>query len=256
MSAPDTLHFAPLLLIAGMKGAFVLFPLLLAMATATAASPSAAATAISNAKPLREVIYKVSYTRRESLSIEHFGSVPPDAWGHETGDHGTVTVDVMAVGKQTLGIRLTESWVEAPKTVTYLGNVAPDGTANFGDQPLSDASRDLLPFFGPLFANAQQLAPGVSWVSTFKSAAINVTTTYSVGKIDGPVVTIEETQQLAVTSAFGMNANLDGWVTYKPSKLVPLAGQLTNLQRRSTATRDDSIQTIIDFERIKDTLDP
>ncbi|TAM75515.1 hypothetical protein EPN44_08680 [bacterium] len=234
----------------------MLLPLLLAtvIAAAPTSSPGLAAPTTQQA-PLREVVYRASFTRRQSLAVGHFGAVPPDAWGHQTGDHGTITVDVMAVGLNALGIKLIESWSVSGKNVTFLGNVAPDGTVNFGDQELSDCSRDLLPFFAPLIANAQDLAPGISWVQKYNDKAVDITTTYSVSKIDGPVATIGEQRKLEVHSALGMSGDLDGWVTYKPSKLVPIAGRLSDIQRRSTASSEDTIQTTITFERVSDSLD-
>ncbi|MDE2573576.1 MAG: hypothetical protein KGM44_13765 [bacterium] len=226
----------------------MMIPLVLAV-MAGAASPAP------TAKPLREVVFKASYTRREALQVEHYGAVPPDAFGHSTGDDGTITVDVMAVGRNTLGIRLTESWKQAPRTATYLGNVAPEGTVNFGNQPISGCARDLLVFFGPSVTQSQPMAPGVAWTSKLDAKDVSVSTNYTVAKVDGSIVTINETRTIAVHAARGMDSQLGGWVTYKPSKLVPIAGQLTELRQASSASGNDTIQSIVNFTRLSDTLD-
>ncbi|HVA35993.1 MAG TPA: hypothetical protein VNJ51_00090 [Candidatus Dormibacteraeota bacterium] len=219
-------------------------------------TPTPLPAAVVNAKPLREVVYHASFTRRESLSQEHFGAIPPDSYGHTTGDDGTITVDVMAVGKGTLGIKLVEAWKHSGQTYTFLGNVAPDGSVNFGSQTISPCSRELLPFFAPRFAPADDLVKGGSWVAKYDGKTVGVKTTYAVSNIDGAVVKLSEARAITVKAALGMNADTSGWVTYEPSRLVPLAGELTTLQQRASASSSDTIQTVVDFTRVSDTRDP
>src|SRR5215813_3220886 len=93
----------------------------IAAATATAAPSVAVAADL----PLREVVYHVSYTRHERLAGESFGggvNPVPVVQGADETDEGTVTVDVMAVSADTLGVKLTESWNQRPRPAIFLGN--------------------------------------------------------------------------------------------------------------------------------------
>src|SRR5579863_8032529 len=94
------------------------------------------ASAATTAAPLREVVYKVSYTRRLEVSQESYGgSIENDngpspvvnqapAFNQANGDasdSGTVTVDVMQVAGGALGLKVTERWDGSTPSATYLG---------------------------------------------------------------------------------------------------------------------------------------
>src|ERR1700724_276578 len=94
---------------------------LIVAGVAAAASPGPASPA---AAPIREVVFRVSYTRHERLSEESYGGgydPRPVVQGADQSDEGTVTVDVMAVAADTLGLRVTESWNQRPRPATFLG---------------------------------------------------------------------------------------------------------------------------------------
>lgn len=220
-------------------------------------------------KPVREVVYKVSYTRRDELSIETYGgqvSVPtgngivtinepaPTAKGATTGDKGTITVDVMAVAQDALAIRVTERWDGKSAPITFLGNVTTAGIVNF-DSALSETARSLLPFFGTLFAQNRTLDEGSHWTLNFNGSAADVTTTYTVEKIDGPVVMLNESQKVTLKSAQGMDLTATGKVQYKPSLLVPISGSVYSRALRTTPSSTNEITTIINFERLSDSRD-
>src|ERR1700682_3712229 len=94
--------------------------------------------AIASPAPIREVVYKASFTRRLDANQEVYGGQVADASGHMhqnppfnsregiTADSGTITIDVMQVAGDTLGIRLTEHWEGKTPSDTYLGNVGAD----------------------------------------------------------------------------------------------------------------------------------
>ena len=134
--------------------------LILAAGLAAADPSQTAAPATNPGAPVREIQYKVSYTRHERLTQEQFGGDVPPQQGADASDDGTLTVDVMAVANNSLGVRLTEAWNAIRKPFTYAGTIGPDGSLNFGGQPLNEATVDLLPFFGPLWANGQTLDVG------------------------------------------------------------------------------------------------
>ena len=223
------------------------------LAAAVALTASGAAPA--GDKPLREVVFKVSYTRRQEIAAESFGGLDTSA-NNATGDSGTITVDIMAVQGNTLGVKLTELWKSKERSATFLGNVAPDGSVNFGDQPISPVARDVLPFFAPLFATDRSLDPGSAWTANFSGTAANVQTRFEVRSIDGPLVNLDETRTLKVKSARGMDSVTTGKIAYKPSLLVPISGTLSERQARSGMGATNQISTVYNFERVSDTRDP
>lgn len=222
------------------------------LAAAVALTASGAAPA--GDKPLREVVFKVSYTRRQEIAAESFGGLDTSA-NNATGDSGTITVDIMAVQGNTLGVKLTELWKSKGRSATFLGNVAPDGSVNFADQPISAVARDVLPFFAPLFATDRSLDPGSAWTINFKGTAADVQTRFAVRSVEGPVVQLDETQTLKLKSARGLDSTTTGQISYKPSLLVPLSGSFSQHEGRSGMGATNRIWTVYNFERVSDTRD-
>lgn len=229
-----------------------------ALVTTSPAAPGAA--------PIREVVYKVSYTRREDLSIEHYGGMvttpsgriingsAPSTNSTTTGDKGTITVDVMAVTQDALGIRVIERWEGRNYPLTFLGNVSAAGIVNF-DPQISETTRHLLPFFGTLFTQNRSLDSGAAWSTNFNGNAVDVNTTFTVAKLDGPIVQLDETQQINMKSVHGMDTVVTGKIAYKPSLLVPISGNIVSRAARTTASSVDEITTVLNFERISDSRD-
>lgn len=225
-------------------------------AAAAAAQPSGPSPADS---PLREVVYHVSYARHERLSEGSYGGgidPRPAVQGADQSDQGTVTIDVMAVASDTLGVRVRESWNQRPRPATFLGNVAPDGALHFGDQPLSEASTILLPAFGPNWMHDEPIDVGAKWTVHYTGTDADVTTDYKVVSADGDTVTIRENQTVDVRSVRGLDANTSGTITYKAGLLVPIA---IELERRSSRVDVDEVdyETMdINIDRVSDSLDP
>lgn len=225
-------------------------------------SPSA-----NSAAPLREVVYKVSYTQRAQKDVGAFGGYDnsPNAGAENGGapiaqrgsvsDEGTVTVDVMAVANNALGVKLSESWRLHPRPQIFQGSIAPDGSLNFGTQPISEVSASLLPFFGPLVSNGQQLDPGTKWTVLGENSAVSVSTTYSVKSVNDSGVVLDELQTIKTKGALGMDSSVGGTIVYLPSKLVPISGKLTRHSSRSGASTTDIEDLTLNFERTSDTND-
>ncbi len=195
--------------------------------------------------PLREVTYNVSYQRRVGSSATVLSS-----------DHGTVTVDVMAVRDNALGLKVSERWTRNPTTLVALGTIEPNGQLDFAAGALSDATVQLLPFFAPLFAPQSLATVGVAWSVSEHRPPLDAKTRYSVIKIQGSAVTIKIAQTISVSDATHARISGHGSVVYEPRFLVPLSGDIT---RRLTANVGASPKTImlqLHFARATDTREP
>lgn len=235
----------------------MILALVIAAATATAApSPAAAADT-----PLREVVYHVSFTRHERLAGQSYGGGAdprPVSQGADQTDEGTVTVDVMAISADTLGVRLRETWKERPRAATYLGNVAPDGAVHFGDQPISEASSILLQVFGTKWMHDQPLDSGAKWYVKYSNREASFLTNYEVvgTNPDADTVTVRETQTVQVQSVHGLNAFLTGTIKYKAALLVPVEIRLERRSSRGDADTSDVETMVLNIDRVSDSLDP
>jgi hypothetical protein len=230
---------------------------------------AAAAAPADNSAPLREVIYKVSYTHHSTLAQGTYGGFDaksdnnsaangsaPVSQRSDISDEGTITVDVMAQANNALGIRLSESWRQHPRPQVFQGMVAPDGSVNFGGQPISEASASLLPFFGTQISAGQKtLDVGVKWSVNADSPAATVATTYEVKSIGDTGVTIQENTTIKVKGASGMDSSINGTIVYLAPKLVPLSGKIVRHSSRSGASDTTLDDMIVNFERQSDTLD-
>ena len=237
--------------------------LLAAVAVATSAAPA------DNTTPLREVVYKVSYTHHQSLNIGTYGGYAsgadnvgganggaPVSQRADVSDEGTITVDVMAEANNALGIKLTESWRQHPRAQIFQGEVAPDGSLNFGGQPISEVSVELLPFFGPLISKGQTLDVGVKWTVNADSPAGSMATDYVIKSIDDNGVTIEETKTVKVKGTVGMDASINGTIVYLAPMLVPISGKIVRHSSKGGASDSNNDDMIINFDRTSDSLDP
>jgi len=240
-----------------------------AIAVAASAATAAPAAPADSAAPLREVVYKVSYTHHQSITTGTYGGYAagadnvgganggaPVSQRADISDEGTITVDVMAEANNALGIKLTESWRQHPRAQIFQGEVAPDGSVNFGGQPISEASLELLPFFGPLVSNGQTLDVGVKWTTNADSPAGSMSTNYVIKSIDDNGVTIQETKTIKVKGAVGMDSTINGSVVYFAPKLVPISGKIVRHSSKSGASDSNTDEMIINFDRTSDTLDP
>lgn len=225
------------------------------------------AAALTGTDPIREVVYKVSFTHRLDANQEIYGGQVSDDSGHVhqnppfnskegvTSDSGTVTVDVMQVAGDTLGIRLVEHWDGSTPSNTYFGNVGADGSVNFSNPQVTDVSRTILGFFSPGFLGGRSVDKGISWTQTASGSGLNVNSTFTIGDIVGPVASVAETTIIKSNNVRSMDTLTTGSITYKATKLVPISGQIQSLAYRSDAETSTDVTTIIHFDRVSDTLD-
>ncbi len=206
---------------------------------------AAAAVNAAAPHPLREVVYHVSYVRRTT-----------SAAGSGVTDHGTVTVDVMAVSNNALGLKVTERWSKNPTSLIALGTVQPTGSLTFAPGALSDVTDQLLQYFAPKFVPQQPLLAGVTWTAKDVQKSLSANTSYSVTAVQGTSVTIAVNQTIAVRDATHAQIASNGSVVYEPRLLVPLSGDFTKhlTARVGGATR--SITLTLHFARSSDTREP
>jgi hypothetical protein len=244
----------------------------LALAGGTSSSPAAASSSTSSgsATPLREVVYKVSYTRSLKVSNETYGGsvqdpnasgtvvaqAPPFAEAaSDATDSGTVTVDVMQVAADALGLRVTEHWNGSTPSATYVGNVAPDGSVNFGDSQLNECTNAILEYFGPAVMAGQPANTGAAWERTATGKTADIDTTYSVGAINGAIANIHEQTTIKSKSVAYIDSVVTTDVQYKPATLVPVSGRIVMHASHSSASSVTNVTTIANFDRVSDSRD-
>ena len=206
---------------------------------------AAAAVSAAAQHPLREVVYHVSYVRRTAST---------GAAG--VTDHGVVTVDVMAVSNNALGLKVTERWSKNPTALIALGTVQPTGSLTFAPGALSDVTDQLLPYFAPQFVPQRPLLSGVTWSAKDVRKGLTANTAYAVTAVQGTSVTIAVNQTISLHDATRAQISSNGSVVYEPRLLVPLSGDFT---KHLTARVGGAAQTItltLHFARSSDTREP
>jgi len=240
----------------------------LSVAIAALTSPMRVAA---DAKPLRTVVYNASYSRREELTIGHFGggapmngpdsavSGPAGPGGQvtNTSDVGTITVDVYDVIKGTVVTVVTEHWNGKSSAQVFKGAVNADGTLIGFPPDMSAVARSLLPLFGtqfaPLGVDLGQI--GVTWKSLATPPDYDLETTFSVSRIAGDLVTLNETLTARSKSPHAPDTTMTGTIVYKPNVLAPLSGDLQMRALKSDENSSDEINLNLHFTRASDTSD-
>lgn len=243
----------------------MIFALALAF-VAAAPAPASAPT------PLREVVYKVSSLRTQSLSIETYGGqvanpdsnapgassaseAAPSAKRNATLEEGTLTVDVLGLQLDVIRVSVTERFNSHPAPRSYEAYIAPNGLVRFETDQPSPIARYLLPLFATKFAATESFAPGDTWHVDLKTDAVDVQNIFTIAGQDGAILLLDERGAVKMVSARGLNYNVYGKLKYKPSLLVPIAGDINEKGSRSTMDSVDELATSVHFERISDTRD-
>src|ERR1700674_374773 len=243
----------------------MIVPFVFAIAlNATPAPAPAGAT-----QPLREVVYKVSFFRRQEVAVEHYGGAMPNpipggpvifdpnptSNRKFSRDDGTVTVDILGIQNDNLLVRVVEALHGRSTPATFDLIVAPNGVTNFGDMDVSICSRYLMPFFGRLFGGGgRSFDQGSKWEVESRNDVVDVIDDYTVSKAEGSTVLLDELQQVKLKSARGMNLTTRGSIRYSPALLVPISGTLQERGMASSADGANSITTDLTFERLSDSF--
>ena len=240
----------------------------LSLIVAAATSPK---QAVADAKPIRTVVYDVSYSRREELTIGHFGGgapmtstdsavsgpVGPGGQVTNTSDVGTITVDVYAVMKGTVVAVITEHWNGKSAPNVFKGAVNADGSLIGYPPEMNAVARALLPAFGTHFSpeGVDLSSVGTTWRSIATPPEYDMETTFSVKRIDGEVVTLNETLTARSKSPHAPDTTETGTIAYKPKILAPISGDLHMRALKSDENSADEINLNLHFTRASDTFD-
>jgi hypothetical protein len=219
-------------------------------AIAPTAQPSPVQAAPPASGPLREVVYKVTVGTRSTAHANAYEGLTSDT--HATADRGTVTVDVMGLQNDVLGVQVTELMNNKGSPYTFNGEVTADGAVVFEGGSIEDVTRELLQYFGPDFIPAGKDAVGDSWTVNYDRAGTKVQTVFTITKIDGELVTVREQQQ-ATFASYDAKATTNGTIVLKPSLLVPISGDMQKVLTTSDVTGDKRQELSLHFERSSDT---
>ena len=233
-------------------------------------SPTSQPAPAAQFAPLREVVYKCSAFRREDLSIETYGGQvanpnstndpvvfepQPTSRTSATLEEGTLTIDVIGIQLDVIKVQVTEIFKQRPTPLTYEAFIAPNGLTRFDGPNPSAIARYILPMFGAKFAASVALANGDSWHLDLKTDAVDMQSVYTIQAQDGPLLLLQQTETVRLSSAHGLNYNVRGKLKYKPSLLVPISGDIDERGIRGTMDTTDESTTTVHFERVSDTLD-
>jgi hypothetical protein len=223
----------------------------LALAATAPATPSPA-PAPAQGQPLRTVVFKVTQELRQLSSQQSYE-------GHNTStggnlDAGTVTVNIMAVENDALGLQVIEHMNSKGHPYEFTGSVTPDGSVYFEARSIEDVTRELLQFFGTQFAAARSLDVGTKWDVNVNRPSFTTVTQFTVKRVNGTVVTLDESQKATIAGMSG-SAAMTGSVDYKPTLLVPMRGDLQKTLTISSPTGEDRQILTMHFERVSDSRD-
>jgi len=229
------------------------------IALATAVLVAAGATASMALTPLREVVYSATFSRRENRVQEVFGGRRPDPYGANIdirSSSGTVTVDVIAVADDGIGVRVTELFDGSGRPQSTNGIILPDGSLDIDQSHLNDVTIALLPFFGRKFMDdPKSMAAGSVWSRHLSGGGYDILTNYTVMKIDGQIMTVDEDKTIKSTGAMTQTATLSGDVDYKPGMLAPISGSIVERTASSGLDYNEDVTVTLTFRRLSDTYD-
>jgi len=235
--------------LAGLFATFAVAPTATPQATPAAAPPA-------QSRPLREVVYDISYEARSTTSNVEYGGISSGT--RATGDHGTVKVDIMAIQNNMLGIEVTETMYKGGGPFSFNGVVAPNGEATFPAQSISAPTRELVQYFATALIPADKTDVGTTWTSNWTAKVsgrdADISNQYTVTKIDGELMTVHAVRTTKV-HAFGGNAHTDGTLVLKPALLVPIIGDIRETVDDIGGNAGSKMDITIHFQRLSDTRD-
>jgi hypothetical protein len=219
---------------------------------AATAGPSAQPPAATAAPWLRQVVYNVTVGETATgSSVQYEGR---SSGGITATDRGVVTVDVMAVANDALGIQVTELMNKRGSPYTFKGAVAPDGTVLFEAASIEDVTRELLQYFAPQFLPVDKTTVGQAWTINYDRNGVQIQTQYTITKIDGDLMTLHE-QQKAKFSTSSESATTDGTIVIKPSVLAPISGDVHKRLESFSGGTESNRELTLHFQRTSDSRD-
>lgn len=220
---------------------------LLALSAAPSPQPS-----VTPAPYLRQVVYNVTIGETSTAAATQYEG--HSSSGRSATDRGTVTVDIMAVANDNLGIEVTELMNKKGSPYTFKGAVTPDGTVLFEAASIEDVTRELLQYFGTHFVPPDKVNVGQSWTINYDRNGTQVQTQFTITKIDGDLMTLHELQK-AKFQTYNETATTEGTIVLKPSVLVPVSGDVHKRLEGSGLETQRTQELTLHFERASDSRD-
>lgn len=207
-------------------------------------------------QPLREIVYKFSFDRMTTRTLEEFGAAP-DAATSNGGYSGTLTIDVKTVGDDgSILIEATETTnatnAKKPNRADFV--VHPDGSLVIVAGTYDDSMTTLLPYFATKFFGDHDLQLGASWEMNSIADKVQSTSKFTVSSIAGDSATIAiETQAKGgnLPGPLSVEAKLE----YKASLLVPLSLDVVIINSGQSVASSANAQSHYHFARVSDTRD-
>ncbi len=242
---------------------FALIIGILAFAGTTTSSP--APQAQTAASPLREVVFKFSYSEKSEYTSSEGDALaaPPISEGLSGGYTGTLTVDVLQVDPSDGYIKVEARDAtdaengKKPNDATFV--VHPDGALTIVSGNYDSDMLTLLPYFGTqYFGPHDPLQQGMQWSdsSTYdigNSQTIPVESTTSVASVSGDDAQIKVSTQTARVPNGSFSIDLS--LLYNAAKLVPLSLDVRTTRRGFGDSSTGEHTTHFHFQRVSDTLD-
>jgi hypothetical protein len=230
----------------------MLVALIVGALLAASATPSAQPATTTAAPLLRQVVYNVAISAKNAGStIQYEGR---SSGGATSSDRGTVTVDVMAVANDSLGIEVIELMNSKGSPYHFKGAVGPDGTVVFELGTIGDVTRELLRYFGPQFLPPDKISVGQSWTNNFDRSGAQVQTQFTITKVDGELMTLHEQQKVKFKTR-NQTVTTEGTIVIKPSVLAPISGDVLTRIEGFTGQSETVEELTLHFERVSDSRD-
>jgi hypothetical protein len=210
-------------------------------------------------KPLRHLEYSfaVDYQHAGEQNQGGIGTAGSGvvSTAHGSGRVGTVTIDVMGVGKDGGLVIKTYEWLQSTPnpTQSYICAVFSEGRVVCPEHlDVTDAENELMSYFGRTFLDPSIIDETGHWTRTFANQYVSVTSNYAVvGSGDANPLTIDATTK--ITSIGGLSSNWDDQarLTYDRTMTIPVTLHDVAIQH---ARGSSSMQSTMDFKLTKDSF--
>jgi hypothetical protein len=229
-------------------------------ATTLAFAP--AAPAATPAAPLREIVFKYSYSRKVERSVQQFGS-PDMNVGSTNAFAGKLTIDVKQVDAASMilvsATDAVTGTVNMTKPVTGDVVISPSGDVKFVGGDYDEAMTTILPYLSTNYFGNHPLQEGATWkLISLAADKTKTTTVYSVSNVGADTATITSTTQSTGGDASG-TSSMETKVVYKAGLLVPLSLDILITSSGDTTTggraSNQDATTHYHFDRVSDSRD-
>ncbi len=228
---------------------------LLASSTPTPAAPAPSPSAVQTvpqAGPMRVVTYNVTWSTNIVHGEMGYGGLNQVQSNH--ADRGTVSVAVMAIQDENLGVEVTETMQRGGGPFKFKGVISPTGIVTFPAESISEVSRELLRYFATELIPPNDTEIGSTWQTVYDLHVVKVQNQYKVIKIDGDLLTLQSTQQ-AKFNTFSGTTTSEGTIVLKPSILAPVSGTVRKIIDEFISGDQQREEYNLQFDRVSDSLD-